>query len=184
MVTRRHSAEKAVQHHRAFWSAVVLQAHHDIKTEPLRSTDYEQAVAFFTAPGEWRDSLGAIADMLDLHPDDLARTGTKAIKARRLAEGLPEIEEPRPPVVRKPVEARRKPTVRKHVAKWHPPKQRAHVSGFQPQKSPVSTFKKAESLPIPVAAPAKPRTGKFGHAVQWDFDRNAGRWVHRVNGVF
>jgi hypothetical protein len=145
--------ENGVQHHRAFWSAVVLQAHHDIRTEPLRSTDYEQAVAFFTAPGEWRDSLGAIADMLDLHPDYLQRAGTAAIKARRLAEGLPEIEEPKP---------HPRPVQHRPMIKWRPP----------------------PKMPVAVAAPAKPRAGKFGHAVQWDFDRNAGRWVHRVNGVF
>jgi hypothetical protein len=172
-----------VQHHRAFWSAVVLQAHHDIKTEPLRSTDYEQAVAFFTAPGEWRDSLGAIADMLDLHPDDLARTGTKAIKARRLAEGLPEVEEPKP---------HPRPVQHRPMIKWRPPSRLA--CGTQacpnegPPKMPVLSFGNAGVPPtergVAIAAPAKPRTGKFGHAVQWDFNRGTGKWVHRSNGVF
>jgi hypothetical protein len=90
-----------VEYHRAFWSAVVLRACHDIQREPLGSAHYEAAVAFFTAPGDWAESRRSIADCINLHPDDLARAGVRQIAIRRLAEGLPEFAPPVVPVVRK-----------------------------------------------------------------------------------
>lgn len=102
-----------MDNHRSLFVSVILQACQDIEREPIGSTNYVQAVTFFTAAeGEWLESRQAIADMLDLHPDDLMRAGVRAIRARRKAEGLPEAEAPRPAaVVRAPKPERIKPAV-------------------------------------------------------------------------
>jgi hypothetical protein len=78
---------------RALWAAVVLQVKNDIESEALDSLDYAQAVAFVTGSGSWIESRLAIADMLELHPDDIVRMGRDWIAARRLKEGLPEDSE-------------------------------------------------------------------------------------------
>src|SRR3954468_22279752 len=74
--------------YRGLWGAVVLQAKADIQTEPLRSLEFEQAVAFFTGGGDWVQTRTAIADFLELHRDDLERMGRRCINERRAAEGL------------------------------------------------------------------------------------------------
>jgi hypothetical protein len=77
-----------MQHHRALWSAVVLNAVNDIDGEHYRSLEYSEAVAFFTAArGPWAESRQAIADYLGLHADDLTRLGRAAIEARHLRDG-------------------------------------------------------------------------------------------------
>lgn len=68
------------------WAAVVMQARDDIAAFPIRSVEYAQAVEFFTAGGEWGKSRQAIADFLELHPDDIRRFGEAAIKRRALEE--------------------------------------------------------------------------------------------------
>lgn len=73
---------------RALWAAVVLQVKADIEGEPLGSVTYSQAVEFLTGGGAWRESRGAIADMLDLHADDISRMGRQWI-ARRQQDALP-----------------------------------------------------------------------------------------------
>jgi len=74
--------------YRQLWVAVVLQAQDDIKSEPLDSINYLQAVSFFTGGGEWAHTRAAISDHLNLHPDDLERCGRKYINARRAEAGL------------------------------------------------------------------------------------------------
>lgn len=80
-----------MQHHRALWAAVVLQARDDIDGEHYRSTEYTDAVAFFTAAGPWGESRQAVADCLGLHTDDLTRLGRAAIEARHLRDGPPPV---------------------------------------------------------------------------------------------
>jgi hypothetical protein len=76
------------QHYRGLWGAVVLQARDDIQSEPLRSNEYAQAVAFFTSGGQWANTRTMIGDFLDLHRDDLEAFGRRSINARRMGEGL------------------------------------------------------------------------------------------------
>jgi hypothetical protein len=85
-----------VPHTRALWAAVVIQARDDLETEEYNSVDYGQAAAFFSAPGDWATSRRAIADALDLHPDDLMRLGRAVTAARTARDGGP-------PVVARPV---------------------------------------------------------------------------------
>src|ERR1700750_1217401 len=79
-------------HHKALWTAVVLQARADIESEPLDSTNYAQAVALFLNDGDWAESRTAIADQLGLHGDDLRRLGRQAVSEGRQREGI--INEP------------------------------------------------------------------------------------------
>jgi hypothetical protein len=90
------NGEIGVPHTSALWAAVVLQARDDLDTEVYNSVDYSQAAAFFTAPGDWAISRRAIADALDLHPDDLTRLGRAVTAARSIRDGGP-------PVVVRPV---------------------------------------------------------------------------------
>jgi hypothetical protein len=77
---------------RDLYAAAVELAVHDLDTEDYGSTHYEQSVLFFTAAaGEWADSREAIADHLELHGDDLARLGARAIAARQLRDGVPKV---------------------------------------------------------------------------------------------
>jgi hypothetical protein len=85
-----------VPHHRALWAAVILQARDDLDTEHYGSVEHGHADAFFTAPGDWAVSRRAIADALDLHPDDLMRLGRAVTAARTARDGGP-------PVVARPV---------------------------------------------------------------------------------
>jgi hypothetical protein len=100
---------------RALWVASLQQSIDDIADEPLGSTEYDDAAAFFTGGGEWALSRSAVAGHIDLHPDDLERCGRRCIAARRVAEGLPIEIAPRAPLPRleaipAPVQ---QPTVRK-----------------------------------------------------------------------
>jgi hypothetical protein len=74
---------------RALWVASLQQSIDDIADEPLGSTEYGDAAAFFTGGGEWAISRSAVAGHIDLHSDDLERCGRRCIAARRVAEGLP-----------------------------------------------------------------------------------------------
>jgi hypothetical protein len=84
--------------YRALWSAAVMQAKADVEHQPFESIDYDQAVAFFIGGGAWAESRLALADCLELHPDDLERVGRRCIAARRELEGLP----PERPRLRRP----------------------------------------------------------------------------------
>lgn len=82
--------------YRALWSAVIQRAVDDIATAPVDSPPYAHAVAFFTSHDTdlasdtcWGFSRFALADFLDLHADDIAAGGLRAINARRRADGLP-----------------------------------------------------------------------------------------------
>jgi hypothetical protein len=88
------------QHYRGLWGAVVLQARDDIQSEPLRSNEYAQAVAFFTGGGEWANTRTMIGDFLDLHRDDLEAFGRRSINERRMSEGLDVLPLPEQPPVR------------------------------------------------------------------------------------
>jgi hypothetical protein len=76
---------------RALWTQVVQQAKDDVETQPVGSVLYEQAASFFAGGGAWAASRAAVADMLDVHPDDLRRRGTLWIAARRERDGLPDV---------------------------------------------------------------------------------------------
>ncbi|MBN8906129.1 MAG: hypothetical protein J0H99_05795 [Rhodospirillales bacterium] len=73
---------------------MVLQARLDIEMEPLDSIDYAHAVHFFTGRGEWAQSRATIADFLNMHPDDVERSGRTCIDQRRAKEGLPPLALP------------------------------------------------------------------------------------------
>jgi hypothetical protein len=75
--------------HRTLWSRVVLQAKDDLETEGRGTITYEQAESFFLGSGHWAEARASIAEMIDLHVDDLARLGRVTIAARRAADGLP-----------------------------------------------------------------------------------------------
>jgi len=75
--------------YRALWGAAVLQAKADVEQQPIGSIDYDYAVAFFVGGGAWAESRAALADCLDVHPDDIERVGRRCIAARRKLEGLP-----------------------------------------------------------------------------------------------
>jgi hypothetical protein len=76
-------------HHRGLWSSVVLQAIEDIENQPMRSTAFDEAVAFFTRSGSWAESRTMIGDFLELHRDDLETIGQRCIDARVTREELP-----------------------------------------------------------------------------------------------
>jgi hypothetical protein len=73
---------------RALWVAVVQQAIDDVADERIGSLDWDEAVAFFTHAGDWSAARASVADMLELHADDLARVGQRLIADRRISEGL------------------------------------------------------------------------------------------------
>jgi hypothetical protein len=75
---------------RALWCAVVQQALDDLDYEPVNSLLHDDAAAFFLNGGEWAVSRGEVADMLDIHPDDIRRCGVRHMAERRRAEGIPE----------------------------------------------------------------------------------------------
>ncbi len=75
--------------YRALWGAAVLQAKEDVERQPFNSIAYDQAVAFFVGGGAWAESRSALADCLDVHPDDIERVGRRCIAARRKLDGLP-----------------------------------------------------------------------------------------------
>jgi hypothetical protein len=81
---------------RALWAQVVQQAKDDVDSQPVDSVLYEQAAAFFAGGGAWAESRRTVADMLDVHPDDLRRGGVRWIAERRERDGLPDAP---PPVV-------------------------------------------------------------------------------------
>jgi hypothetical protein len=81
---------------RDLWAAVVTQAADDINTESYRSVEYNQAVSFFTASGDWAKSRQAIADFMELHVNDIERLGRTTIAARHACDGPPPAERPHP----------------------------------------------------------------------------------------
>jgi hypothetical protein len=93
---RNRSSDVHNQHCRELWGAVVLQAKEDIRLQPIDSIAYDQAVAFFTASGEWGEMRMVIADFLEMHRDDLEAAGRGFINARRALEGVPPLP-PRQP---------------------------------------------------------------------------------------
>lgn len=74
---------------RALWSQVILQARWDLAQCAVGSKSFEQAAAFFVEDGQWGDSRTAIAEMVDLHPDDLTRMGRLLIDKRRAEDRFP-----------------------------------------------------------------------------------------------
>jgi hypothetical protein len=77
------------QGYQALWSQVVLQAKDDVETSLFGSVEYQQAADFFVGTGNWAEARTSIAEMVDLHPDDLTRLGRQLINLRRDQEGLP-----------------------------------------------------------------------------------------------
>jgi hypothetical protein len=75
--------------YRGLWTSVVLQALEDIKSQPLQSLDFADAVAFFTRSGSWAGWRATIADFLDMPRDELEAIGRRCIDARRSLEELP-----------------------------------------------------------------------------------------------
>jgi hypothetical protein len=108
-----------IEPYRALWAAVVLEARDDIAAEPIGSVRYSEAVSFFTGGGEWAQSRADIAGMVELHGDDLRRCGERWIRARRLKEGLPEVE---PPPMPAPA---RVPASKRYVLAEPPPRKQA-----------------------------------------------------------
>ena len=76
--------------YRSLWSSAVLQALEDIENQPIPSTEYAEAEAFFIRPGAWARSRNTIADILDMHPGQLEMIGRRRIEARRVADMLAE----------------------------------------------------------------------------------------------
>lgn len=74
--------------HRGLWCSVVLQALEDIKSQPIGSVAFAEAVAFFTRTGVWGESRALVGDFLDLHPEELAAIGRRSIAARHAREAL------------------------------------------------------------------------------------------------
>ena len=81
------SASGTHQSYRILWAQVVLQAKADVEQQPIDSVLYDQAAAFFVSGGSWAESRGIVADVLDMHPDDLVRQGQHWIAERRRQEG-------------------------------------------------------------------------------------------------
>jgi hypothetical protein len=75
------------------WIAVALQAANDIATEDYGSTEYGEAVSFFTSPGEWAESRQRVADCIGRHTDELTRMGRAAIAVRHLRDGPEPVRE-------------------------------------------------------------------------------------------
>jgi len=105
----------ATQHsYRVLWAQVVLQAKADLENEPIGSILFNQAAAFFVSRGEWAESRAIVADCLEIHPDELTRSGERWIAERRQQEGLaPEVApapRPKTPLVLPRLEAIPAPT--------------------------------------------------------------------------
>jgi hypothetical protein len=92
------SAVESQQSYRLLWAQVVLQAKADLENEPIGSILFDQAAAFFVSRGEWAVARATVADCLEMHPDDLYRSGERWIAERRQREGLP----PKPTPVPQP----------------------------------------------------------------------------------
>ncbi len=88
--------------YRVLWAQVVLQAKADLENEPIGSILFNQASAFFVSRGEWAESRAIVADCLEIHPDDLTRSGERWIAERRQQEGLAP-EAARAPVSKTPL---------------------------------------------------------------------------------
>lgn len=82
------SAIESQQSYRALWAQVVLQAKADLENEPIGSIIYNQAAAFFVSRGEWAEARAIVADCLEMHPEELSRSGERWIAERRQQEGL------------------------------------------------------------------------------------------------
>jgi hypothetical protein len=89
--------------YRALRLQVVLQARDDVESADFSSVDYAQAAAFFVGAGQWAEARTSIAEMVDLHPDDLSRLGRQVINCRRAQEGLPPLAIHRVPAVAAPL---------------------------------------------------------------------------------
>ena len=76
------------KNYRVLWAQVVLQAKADLENEPIGSILFNQAAAFFVSRGEWAESRAVVADCLEIHPDELTRSGERWIAERRQQEGL------------------------------------------------------------------------------------------------
>lgn len=69
---------------------MLLIAVSDIRDEPYDSIDYSQSVRLFTAKaGPWASWRVEVAEMLELHADDLRRLGRAEIAAREAREPPP-----------------------------------------------------------------------------------------------
>lgn len=69
---------------------MLLIAVSDIRDQPYDSTDYAQSNLFFTAAsGQWAAWRAEVAEMLDLHADDLRRLGRAEIAAREARDPPP-----------------------------------------------------------------------------------------------
>jgi hypothetical protein len=73
---------------RTLWLAVLALAVDDVRSCALDSVEYAQAVEFLTGHPANRSE---IADLLGMSADRIRRAGEHAVRARRLAEGLPEV---------------------------------------------------------------------------------------------
>lgn len=112
------------------WIAVVQQALDDVACAPRRSSEYDDAVAFFSrTEGSWAVARAEVADHLKCHPDAIIRAGRAAIAARRSADGLPPDQpqpapkpKPKPPqVAPKPGLKPKPPPLPRLVATFNPP---------------------------------------------------------------
>ena len=74
------------QSYRVLWAQVVLQAKADVEQQPIDSVLFDQAAAFFVSGGSWAESRAIVADVLEMHPDDLVRQGRRWIAERRQQE--------------------------------------------------------------------------------------------------
>ena len=135
---------------RALWSAVVAQAVEDLMLTGLHSLEFAAAVSFFVSGGEWLQSRREIADMLDLHPDDLERLGRKQLLTRVKANNLsiadiPGLGPKAPPVPRprdKPRPRREKPIALPHLeATFLPPQKPDLRTGSWQQRHGRNPFK-------------------------------------------
>jgi hypothetical protein len=80
---------------RQLWSAMLLIAVADIRDQEYNSLDYLQSVEFFTATsGAWASWRVEVAEMLELHADDLKRLGRTEIAAREARDPPPIRVEP------------------------------------------------------------------------------------------
>lgn len=81
---------------KVLWMAVVQQALDDLDYEPYGSQLHASATAFFLRGDDWAASRAAIADQIELHPDDLRRAALRHIAERQARDPAPA---PRPPGV-------------------------------------------------------------------------------------
>lgn len=66
--------------------AVVRRALRDIEELRPDTMEYRQAVWFFAGAGHWEESRKMVAEMVDLHPDDLAKAGQRSLAVRAKKE--------------------------------------------------------------------------------------------------